>query len=83
MVRKKLGELSGMTLADDILSLVTRKPGLSEVEIARHLFGRLGYQQRVNSTCRKLAHEDRIERRGNGGPGLPFIYRRKRIVDPT
>ena len=28
--------LSRMTLADDILSLVTRKPGLSEVEIARN-----------------------------------------------
>ena len=64
---------SGMKLADEILSLVTRKPGLSEVEIAKHLFGRLGYQQRVNSTCRKLAHEDRIERCGNGGPGHPFI----------
>jgi hypothetical protein len=35
-----------MTLADDILSLVTRKPGLTEVEIAKDLFGRLGYQQR-------------------------------------
>jgi len=35
-----------MTLADDILSLVTRKPGLTEAEIAKHLFGRLGYQQR-------------------------------------
>ena len=73
--------LSGMTLADDILSLVTRKPGLTGAEIAKHFFGRLGYQQRVNSTCRRLAHEDRIERRGNGGPGHPFIYHRKRIVD--
>jgi predicted PurR-regulated permease PerM len=29
----------GMTLADDILSLVTHKPGLTEAEIAKHLFG--------------------------------------------
>ena len=60
-----------LTLADGILSLVTRKPGLSEVEIAKHLFGRLGYQQRVNSTCRRLAHEDRIERRGEWWPRAP------------
>jgi hypothetical protein len=32
--------LSGMTVADDILSLVTRKPGLTEAEIAKPLFGR-------------------------------------------
>jgi hypothetical protein len=53
-----------MTLAEDILSLVTRKPGLTEAEIAKYLFGRLGYQQRVNSTCRRLIREHRIERRG-------------------
>jgi hypothetical protein len=70
----------GMTLADDILSLVTRKPGLTEAEIAKHLFGRLGYQQRVNSTCRRLVREYRVERRGNGGPGHPFSYH-ERIVN--
>ena len=75
--------LSRMTLADDILSLVTRKP-VQRIEIAKQLFGRLGYQQRWGfSTGRKFAHEDCIERRGNGGPGHPFIYRRTRIVDPT
>ncbi len=72
--------LLGMALADDILSLVARNPGLTEAEIAKHLFGRLGYQQRVNSTCRRLIRECRIERRGNGGPGHPFIYHRKEIV---
>jgi len=69
-----------MALADDILSLLARKPGLTEVEIAKHLFARLGYQQRVNSTCRRLLREYRIERRGNGGLGHPFIYHRKEIV---
>ena len=49
--------LSGMTLADDIFSLVTRKPGLTEAEIAKYLLGRLGYQQGVNSTCRRLISE--------------------------
>ena len=70
-----------MPLADDILLLVTRKPGLTEMEIAKHLFGGVGYQQRVNSTCRRLVREYRIERRGIGGPGHPFSYHRKRITD--
>ncbi len=59
--------LLGMALADDTLSLVARNPGLTEVEIAKHLFGRLGYQQRVNSSCRRLIREYHIERPGNGG----------------
>ena len=80
-VRTRIVYASGMTLADDILPLVTRKPGLTEAEIAKYLFGRLGYQQRVNSTCRGLIREHRIERRGNGGPGHPFSYHHKTIVD--
>jgi hypothetical protein len=39
--------LSDMALVDDILSLITRQSGLTEAEIAKHLFGNLGYQQRV------------------------------------
>jgi len=58
-----------MALADNILSLVITTPGLTEAEIAARLFGRKAYQQRVNSTCRRLIRESRIERRGTGGPG--------------
>jgi hypothetical protein len=38
------------------------------------MFGRMGYQQRVNSTCRRLFREGRVERHGTGGPGHPFTY---------
>ena len=55
-----------MTLADDILSLVTRKPGLTEVEIAKDLFGRLGYQ-RLHQPTRGTAEL--------GGTGVTFIGR--------
>jgi hypothetical protein len=34
----------------------------------------MGYQQRVNSTCRHLFREGRVERHGTGGPGHPFTY---------
>jgi hypothetical protein len=69
-----------MTVADDIELLVGRKPGLTEAELAQHLFGREGYQQRVNSNCRRLIKQGRIERHGDGGPGDPFTYRSTRLA---
>ena len=63
-----------MTVSNDIELLVSRKPGLTEARLAEHLFGRDGYQQRVNSTCRQLVREGRVERHGNGGPSDPFTY---------
>jgi hypothetical protein len=63
-----------MKLADDIDLLVSHKPGLTELALAKSLFGRTGYQQRVNSTCRHLSREGRVERHGTGGPGHPFTY---------
>jgi hypothetical protein len=65
-----------MTVADEILTVVKRKSGLTEAEIAAFVFGhRLGYQQRVNSTCRRLIDEGKIERQGAGGAADPFTYR--------
>ena len=69
-----------MTVADDILTLVKRRPDLTEAEIAVNLFGSDGYQQRVNSTCRRLLKERRVERRGKGGPGAPYTYPYKRVM---
>jgi hypothetical protein len=57
-----------MALADDIDLLVSRRPGLTELALAKSLFGRMGYQQWVNSTCRHLFREGRVERHGTGGP---------------
>lgn len=70
----------GMTVADDIESLIRRKPGLSEIEIAEALFGASAYQQRVNSTCRRLIAEGRIARSGDGGIAEPFRYRVKELA---
>ncbi len=63
-----------MTVADDIEALVARRPGLTEAELANSLFGGEGYQQRVNSTCRRLVRKGRLQRRGTGGPADPFRY---------
>jgi hypothetical protein len=64
-----------MTVAQDIEALVAKRPGLTEAEIARELFGGEAYQQRVNSTCRRLIREGRLQRSGNGGVADPFTYK--------
>jgi len=64
-----------MTVADDILYEVARKGGRTEEELASLIFGRdNAYQQRVNSTCRRLVSEGKIVRCGRGGPSDPFKY---------
>jgi hypothetical protein len=66
-----------MTIADDIVELVKRKRRLklTEEDIADFLFGQNNaYQQRVNSTCRRLIAEGRLVRQGKGGPADPFTY---------
>jgi hypothetical protein len=64
-----------MTVADDIMHEVRRKSGRTEDELAALIFGRdNAYQQRVNSTCRKLVADGKLVRRGNGGYSDPFTY---------
>jgi hypothetical protein len=63
-----------MGLADQIEDLVRRKPGLTEIELARLLHGRAAYQQGINSACRRLVAEGRLERQGRGGWQHPFTY---------
>jgi hypothetical protein len=60
--------IGDMALADDIDLLVSHRPGLTELALAKFLFGRMGYQQRVNSTCRHLSGRATL----NGmGPAVP------------
>jgi hypothetical protein len=62
-----------MTVAERIEDLVQRRPGLTEAQIADELFAN-PYQQRVNSTCRRLVRESGLRREGRGGTGDPFRY---------
>lgn len=62
-----------MTVADRIVDLVRHRPGLTEAEIADELFTN-AYQQRVNSTCRRLLRESYVKREGRGGPNDPYRY---------
>ena len=63
-----------MTEVEEILALVKRRPGITEPQMAANLFPGNDYQQRVNSTCRRLRAEGLIHRRGDGGAGAPFKY---------
>ena len=74
VVARQVTEEPRMSTKDDIELLVARKPGLTEIEIATELFGGDAYQQKVNSQCRLLINEGRVERRGRGGNGDPFTY---------
>ncbi len=64
-----------MTTTDQILALVRKKPGLTESDLALALFPEAPYQQRVNSACRWLVKEGRMQRSGLGGAGDPYRYR--------
>ena len=62
------------TVEERIKERVAERPGLTEEELAHAIFGMEGYQQRVNSTCRRLIARGEIERHGDGGPSEPFTY---------
>jgi hypothetical protein len=62
-----------MSVTDQIEALIRQRPGLTETQIADELFIN-GYQQRVNSSCRKLIQESKVRRAGKGGSADPFRY---------
>jgi hypothetical protein len=67
--RKKRTDVAG-----EILGLVRRRPGMTELEIAKKLYGPSALQPQVNPHCRKLLQQRLVERRGGGGINDPFVY---------
>ena len=64
-----------MTLEEKIITLVSKRSDLTEAMLAEKIFGRGGYQQKVNGTCRKLVSQGRLLRKGLGGRDDPFTYK--------
>jgi hypothetical protein len=62
------------SVADRIIAAVRERSGMTELEIARRLFGPRAAQQRVNQDCRLLVQRGLLERRGTGGVSDPFVY---------
>jgi hypothetical protein len=60
--------------ADEIEKLVRSTPGITDMALARALHERAGGRPRINSICRRLVAEGRIERQGRGGWRQPFTF---------
>jgi hypothetical protein len=56
-----------------ILELIRRRPGMTELEIAKAIYGPSALQPQVNSYCRKLLSLGQVEGRGSGRHDH-FIY---------
>jgi hypothetical protein len=61
-------------VAQKIVEVVQRQPGITELEIAKAIYGPAAVQQQVNQDCRLLARNGVIERRGIGGRSDPYVY---------
>ena len=57
-----------------IVAHVMERPGMTELDLAKIVKGRSGYQQQVNQECRALVDQGVLERHGQGGRGDPFRY---------
>ena len=60
--------------ATRILNAIKKQGGLTELQLAKKLYGRDAVQQNVNADCRLLVKKGLVERRGAGGRGDPFTY---------
>lgn len=62
-------------VAAKIVELIRKRPGMTELEIAKAIYGPGALQPQVNQHCRKLIQVGYIERHGSGGHADPFVYR--------
>ena len=57
---------------DRVLDIVKRRPGMTELEIAKAMYGPSAVQQNVNQECRLLIKLGLVDRLGVGGRGDPY-----------
>ena len=60
--------------ATRVLNSVRKRAGMTELELAKMLYGPQAVQQSVNADCRFLVKKGLVVRKGAGGPGDPFTY---------
>ncbi len=63
-----------MTVDDRVLDAISKQPYQTELQLSQSIFGKEGYQQKVNPSCRRLLKKHLIKRIGKGGVGEPFTY---------
>jgi hypothetical protein len=69
------GEGRSRRMPDRILDVIRRRPGLTELQIAKAMFGENAKQQDVNGDCRYLVEIGAVERGGVGGRHDPYTYK--------
>jgi len=69
-----------VTMADAIVALIARQPGLTAVQISQTLFANECECERIDLMCRRLIAEGRIKRCGAGTIASPFAYAPKRAI---
>lgn len=62
------------TVAERVKRALEIQPGLTQANLATHIFGKSGYPQRVGPACRRLVANHEIEQRGSGGARDPITY---------
>ena len=67
---------------DRVLNIIRRRPGMTELDIAKAMYGASAVQQDVNPDCRLLLKLKLVERCGLGGKGDPFTYRITEYAHP-
>ena len=60
-------------VAKAVFELVKQRPGLTELEIAKKIYGPTALQPQVNAVCRKLVTDGLIVRQGRGRSD-PYVY---------
>jgi len=61
-------------LSDQILVVVNRHAGMTELDIAKAIYGPTAIQQQVNQDCRLLVNRGLLRRGGRGGRNEPYTY---------
>jgi hypothetical protein len=65
-----------LTIYEALEFLIEKGAGRTEIELARTIYGSVGYQQQVNPDCRRLAMGHKVERRGDSPPFRYYPARR-------
>lgn len=52
-----------MSLANTIIEIIRRRPGISDRELSESIFGKRERAQQINGECRHLVNLGRLERR--------------------
>ena len=63
-----------MSLRSKVCDVIHSRPGVTELEIARLVYGPGIDQGQVNRVCRQLVDDGHVLREGRGGPHDPFRY---------